>query len=132
MHPTIVKRHGAIAAVSPLLAPAVPHDEVSAAGDGDVFISDNRHRMPAVGIDSTHSDMSPARGTVQCGSCECLCGFFCQEQRIPTRKQGERVVDVDGTDGMARGLLSNAWPGLRPDGKLKLKRKTQGAIGLRT
>ena len=102
MHPAMVKRQVAIAAVSSLLAPAVPHDEVSAADDGDVFfISDNRHRMPAVGIDGTHSDMSPARATVQCGSCECLCGFCRQEQRIPTRKQGQRVVDVDGVDGMA-------------------------------
>ena len=55
MHPAMVKRHGAIAAVSPLLAPAVPHDEVSAAFAGDVFISDNRHRMPARSVGSSWS-----------------------------------------------------------------------------
>ena len=53
----------------PTSRPSCSSREVSAAGDGDVFfISDNRHRMPAVGIDGTHSDMSPARAMVQRGS----------------------------------------------------------------
>ena len=59
MHPAMVKRQVAIATVSPLLASTVPHDEVSAAGDGDVFfISDNRHRMPARSVGSSWSTPS--------------------------------------------------------------------------